>query len=89
MIQRIRGRLSFANIMSLVAVSIALGGTSYAAIKLPSNSVSSVQIKAKAVKNSDLAANAVTSRQGPRRRAAGQGLRGSASFRPAPRATTA
>jgi hypothetical protein len=61
MTHRIRGTLSFANITSLIALTVALGGTSYAAIKLPSNSVSSTQIKAKAVKNSDLAANAVTS----------------------------
>jgi hypothetical protein len=60
MIAAIRGRLSFANIMSVVAVSIALGGTSYAA-SLARNSVGSAQIKSKAVKNSDLGDAAVTS----------------------------
>ena len=60
MFNRIRGGLSFANIMSLVAVSIALGGTSYAA-SLANNSVGSAQIKTGAVKNSDLGASAVTS----------------------------
>ena len=49
MIGSIRGKLSFANVMSMVAVMIALGGTSYAAIKLPANSVGSTQIKANAV----------------------------------------
>ena len=60
MIEAIRARLTFANIMSLVAVSIALGGTSYAA-SLAKNSVGSTQIKASAVKNSDLGSSAVTS----------------------------
>lgn len=60
MVQGIRRRLSFANIVSLVALSVALGGTSYAA-SLARNSVGSAQIKAKAVKNSDIASNAVTS----------------------------
>ena len=45
MIGSIRGKLSFANVMSMVAVMIALGGTSYAAIKLPANSVGSTQLK--------------------------------------------
>ena len=42
MIGRIRGKLSFANVMSMTAVMIALGGTSYAAA-LASNSVGSVR----------------------------------------------
>jgi hypothetical protein len=61
MLQRLRRGLSFGNVTSMLALTIALGGTSYAAIVLPSNSVASKQIKAKAVKNSDLASNAVTS----------------------------
>jgi hypothetical protein len=60
MLQSIRRTLSFANVTSMAAVMIALGGTSYAAVALPKNSVSSKQIKAKAVKNSDLGANSVT-----------------------------
>ncbi|MEY2515132.1 MAG: hypothetical protein QOJ89_2490 [bacterium] len=61
MFNRIRGGLSFANLTSLMALTIALGGTSYAAIKLPSNSVGSSQIKAKSIKNADLADSSVTS----------------------------
>jgi hypothetical protein len=61
MIRSIRGNLSFANVMSVTAVMIALGGTSYAAIKLPANSVGSTQIKNKQVKNADLADSGVTS----------------------------
>jgi hypothetical protein len=61
MIQSIRSKLSFANITSMMALTIALGGTSYAAITLPHNSVGSSQIKSSAVKNSDLGSSAVTS----------------------------
>jgi hypothetical protein len=39
----------YANVTSTLALAIALGGTSYAAIKLPSNSVGTKQIKAAAV----------------------------------------
>ena len=61
MMQGIRRHLTFANVTSMLALTIALGGTSYAAITLPRNSVGSSQIKSKAVKNSDLGSNAVTS----------------------------
>ena len=57
---RLTSRFSYANVMSTVAVFIALGGVSYAAITLPSNSVGSKQIKKRAVKNSDLGRSAVT-----------------------------
>ena len=76
MVQSIRRNLSFANVTSMAAVMIALGGTSYAAVALPKNSVSSKQIKAKSVKNSDLGANSVTTRQGQGRLPAEDGLRG-------------
>jgi hypothetical protein len=57
---RLRERITFANVMSLAAVFIALGGGAYA-ITLKKNSVRSKQIKAGAVKTGDLANNAVTS----------------------------
>ncbi len=44
-----------------MALVVALGGTSYAAVALPKNSVGSRQIKKGGVANSDLRANAVTS----------------------------
>lgn len=44
-----RPKLSYANVMATVAVFIALGGASYAAIKLPKNSVGAKQIKKNAV----------------------------------------
>jgi hypothetical protein len=47
--KRILGNLTYANVMATVAVFIALGGASYAAFKLPKNSVGSKQLKAGAV----------------------------------------
>ena len=58
---RIRSRLTFANVISLIALFVALGGTGYAAIKLPKNSVTSKTIKKGAVTNAKLGKNAVTS----------------------------
>lgn len=49
MLSRIRSRLTFANTMSLIAVFIALGGTGYAAVNLPRNSVGNRQIRNNAV----------------------------------------
>ncbi len=61
MTQRIRRNLSFANVVSMLALTIALGGTSYAATTLAKNSVGSAQIRAKAVRNSDLGSSSVSS----------------------------
>jgi hypothetical protein len=47
--KRVLGNLTYANVMATVAVFIALGGASYAAIKLPRNSVGAKQLKAGAV----------------------------------------
>ena len=54
-------RLTYANLMSTVAVFIALGGSSYAAVRLSANSVHSRQIAAGAVKSSEIARSAVES----------------------------
>jgi hypothetical protein len=56
---RARRRLSFANVTSAVALFVALGGTSYAAITLPRNSVGSAQIRTHAVKKSEVDKHAV------------------------------
>lgn len=56
---RARRRLSFANVTSAIALFVALGGTSYAAITLPSNSVGSAQIRTHAVKKSEIDKHAV------------------------------
>jgi hypothetical protein len=58
-ITRFRKRLSFANVTSALALFIALGGTSYAAITLPANSVGRTQIRSSGVGQSEVAANAV------------------------------
>ena len=58
---RIRHGLTFANVISLIALFVALGGTGYAAIKLPKNSVTSKTIKKGAVTNAKLGKNAVSS----------------------------
>jgi hypothetical protein len=60
MLNAVRRRLSFANVTSMMALTVALGGTSYAAATLSNNSVGSAQIKKGSVANSDLRANAVT-----------------------------
>ena len=44
-----RVRLSFSNVISLLALFIALGGASYAAFKLPRNSVGPTQLRNNAV----------------------------------------
>ena len=49
-----RPRISYANVVSSLALFIALGGVSYAAIKIPANSVGSSQIKPSAVSSSDI-----------------------------------
>jgi hypothetical protein len=56
------GRLpSPAMLIALVALIIALGGTSYAAISLPKNSVGTKQIRKRAVTKSKIRPNAITS----------------------------
>jgi hypothetical protein len=45
----VRSRLTFANAISLIALFVALGGTGYAALRLPAKSVGTKQLKANAV----------------------------------------
>lgn len=54
-----RGRLSYANVTASLALFVALGGTSYAAIKLPAKSVGTIQLKSRAVTKAKLAPRAV------------------------------
>ena len=54
-----RKHLTFANVTSLMALFVALSAGSYAAIKLPKNSVGTAQIKAKAVTRAKLGNQAV------------------------------
>jgi hypothetical protein len=54
MLRRLRNRLTYANVVATLALFIALGGSSYAAIKLPKNSVGATQIKAGAVHTGEI-----------------------------------
>lgn len=56
-------RPSPALIVATLALIVALGGTSYAAFKIPSNSVGTKQLKKKAVGTKQLKASAVGSKQ--------------------------
>jgi hypothetical protein len=58
-LSRARQRLSFANVTSTLALFVALGGTSYAAITLPSNSVGKSQIRSGAVGQSEVSSNSI------------------------------
>jgi len=55
----VRRRLSFANVTSCLALFVALGGTSYAAISLPADSVGTRQIRTGGVGNSEIKADGV------------------------------
>jgi hypothetical protein len=48
-------RITYANVTASLALIVALGGTSYAAFKLPKNSVGSAQLKRGAVRSTDIA----------------------------------
>ena len=50
----IRSHLSFANVISMIALFVALGGTSYAAFGVPINSVGSAQLRNGAIPSSKL-----------------------------------
>lgn len=62
MLSAVRSKLTFANVTSCVALFIALGGTGYAAMKLPRNSVGQPQLRSKSVGSSELRTGAVSSR---------------------------
>jgi hypothetical protein len=57
---RLRPRITYANLMSTLAVVLVVGGgTAYAAITIPRNSVGSAQIRTSAVGTSELRSGAV------------------------------
>ena len=59
MLKSLLSRLTFSNVLSMIALCVALGGVSYAAVSLPKNSVGPQQLRRHAVKPSKLAANSV------------------------------
>ena len=54
MLQGMRSRLTSAHVIALIALFVALGGTGYAAVKLPKNSVGARQIKTGGVGSSEV-----------------------------------
>ena len=72
-------RPSPATVISLVALFVALGGTSYAAVALvPNNSVGSAQVINGSLQKKDLSTKAVAALKGNRGPAGAQGAQGSA-----------
>jgi hypothetical protein len=54
-----RSRLNYANVTASLALFAALGGTSYAATKMPAKSVGTIQLKSRAVTNAKIAPRAI------------------------------
>jgi hypothetical protein len=60
LVKQIQKRLTYANVMSSIAVFMVLGGAAVAATQLPKNSVGKKQLKANAVTQAKIKRNAVT-----------------------------
>ncbi len=58
--RRIQSSLTYANVVATLALFIALGGASYAAVKLPKNSVGPDQLRKNAVTSSKVADHSLT-----------------------------
>jgi hypothetical protein len=58
-VKQIRKRLTYANVMSSIAVFMVLGGAAFAAVQLPKNSVGPKQLKKNAVTKAKIKKNAV------------------------------
>lgn len=58
-----RKRLTYANVMSSIAVFLVLGGAAYAAVQLPSHSVGTTQLKNSAVTTAKIRKGAVNGRK--------------------------
>ena len=54
MLRGLRERLTYANVMATLAVFIALGGVSWAALKIPANSVGSRELENNAVRGKEI-----------------------------------
>jgi len=82
MLSSLRSRLTYANVIATMALFVALGGTSYAVVALPSNSVGQRQIRTGAVRSSDVKDRSLTeddlTRQARRILKGAKGLTGAA-----------
>jgi hypothetical protein len=58
--KRIRGKITYANVMATLAVFLVLGGGAYAATQLPKNSVGSKQLKKNAVTGAKIKKGTIT-----------------------------
>lgn len=63
MLRHVRGRLTYANVAATLALFIALGGTGYAAVAIPANSVGTSQLKNHAVTAQKVANHTLTGQQ--------------------------
>jgi hypothetical protein len=61
-----RPKFTFSNVVAVLALFIALGGASYAAVNLPKNSVGAKQLKKGAVTPVKLSPSVITALTGPR-----------------------
>ncbi len=61
--KQLRKRLTYANVMSSIAVFVVLGGAAVAASQLPKNSVGKKQLKNNAVTTAKIKKNAVTTKK--------------------------
>jgi hypothetical protein len=61
MLRQILTRLNYANVTATLALFVTLGGTGYAALSLPRDSVGSREIRPRSVRHSELGRNAVES----------------------------
>lgn len=78
-IDRLRSRLNYANVTASLALFVALGGTSYAAITLPRNSVGNDQLRNNAVHSAEIRNRAIKlSDISPKTRSALRGQQGPA-----------
>jgi hypothetical protein len=60
MMQRLRDKLTYGNVVATMALFAALSGSAYAALRVPPHSVGTRQLKAKAVTAGKIASHAVT-----------------------------
>ena len=58
--RKLKDKLTYANVVSTLCLFVLLGGSAYAAFKVPRNSVGTRQLQAKSVTNGKLANEAVT-----------------------------
>jgi hypothetical protein len=79
MVEALRDRLTYANVTATLALFIALGGTSYAAVNLPRDSIGAVQLRPGSVGSSEVRDRSLSLRDLNRRtRSALRGARGPA-----------